>query len=79
MPCFCFSVKPTLDLLPKIPILPCLLQTVREVYSSIENLFDWISCKVKNETLFDWISSQVKNKTLFDWISSQVKNKILFD
>ena len=42
----CFSVASSLDLLSKIPVLPCLLHSMEEASMSNKNLFEWISSQV---------------------------------
>lgn len=44
----CVSVASSLDLLSKIPVLPCLLHSMEEASVSNKNLFDWISSQVYN-------------------------------
>ncbi|XP_061175133.1 RB1-inducible coiled-coil protein 1-like [Saccostrea echinata] len=54
------SVASSLDLLSKIPVLPCLLQTVEDSSISNKNLFDWISSQDPKHSLHDMVHQCLK-------------------
>lgn len=53
-------VASSLDLLSKIPVLPCLLHSMEEASMSDKNLFEWISSQDPKHSLHDMVQQCLK-------------------
>ncbi|XP_056017602.1 RB1-inducible coiled-coil protein 1-like isoform X2 [Ostrea edulis] len=73
------SVASSVDLLSKIPVLPCLLYPVEEVSLSNKNLFDWITTQDPKHSLHDMVHQCLKateqlNQLILDNLMLEVED-----